>query len=242
MPTRNTHTDAIELLREDHKRLRGLLGRLEKTTERASESREELLQRIEQEVKIHTTIEEEIFYPAYKAAVTKREDAKLYQEAIEEHHVADTVLGEIKQADVESDIFSAKAKVLKDVIEHHAQEEETQMFPRAKRAMEPSELRFLGSRLLERKRQLEADATGWLPTASKMLVAAASRVSRVTDGIRKTGAQASAAALGASSRKRSKASSGGSRAKSGKTSRGRASSGASSTKGSARSRSRKKAR
>ena len=79
----------------------------------------------------------EIFYPAYKAAVSKREDTKLYHEALEEHHVVDTVIAEIKSCDSGSEEFSAKAKVLKDLVEHHAEEEEKQMFPRA-RSLDPS--------------------------------------------------------------------------------------------------------
>ncbi len=198
MPTQKNRTDAIALLKDDHKKVRALLDKLEKTTERAGDTREELLARIEQEIKIHTTIEEEIFYPAYKAAVTRKEDTKLYQEALEEHHVADTVLTELKASEVKSEVFSAKAKVLKEVVEHHAREEETEMFPRARRAMEASELLDLGTQMLERKRELEAQNEGWLPAAGKLLAAAASRV---TGGIGKSRPQ-SVAARGAAPKKR----------------------------------------
>ena len=88
--------DAIALLKEDHKKVKGLLAQLEKTTERGAERRKKLLAQIETEVKVHTTIEEEIFYPAYRDAVKKKDDRELYQEALEEHHVVDLVMPELK--------------------------------------------------------------------------------------------------------------------------------------------------
>jgi hemerythrin-like domain-containing protein len=144
-------TDAITLLKEDHQKVRKLLGELEETTERAAGKRETLLTAIEQELKIHTRIEEEIFYPAFRDAASKKDDKELYYEAIEEHHVVDLVLPEIKDTDVDSDEFGAKAKVLKDLVEHHAEEEETEMFPRASKLMDREELLRLGAEMASAK-------------------------------------------------------------------------------------------
>ena len=155
--------NAIALLKEDHEKVRGLLTRLEATTERAQDTRKELLAKIAQELQMHTTIEEEIFYPAYKEAVSKRVDSKLYHEALEEHHLVDTVLTEIGASDPKSEKFSAKAKVLMELVEHHAGEEEKEMFPRAKKVMSASELQRLGSEMKERKGELQAANEGWLP-------------------------------------------------------------------------------
>ncbi len=146
--------DAIAVLKEDHKKVRGLLEQLEKTTERAGPRRKKLLSQIEGELKVHTKIEEEIFYPAYKEAVTKKEDTKLFFEALEEHHVVDMVLPEIKATNPGSEVFGAKAKVLKEIVEHHAEEEEKEMFKKARKAMSAAELRELGARLESRKKQL----------------------------------------------------------------------------------------
>jgi iron-sulfur cluster repair protein YtfE (RIC family) len=132
-----------------------LLSSLDRTTERAGSRREALLKEVETEIKMHTQIEEEIFYPAYKAAVRKP-DGHLYFEALEEHHLVDIVLPEIKSTTVESEEFSAKAKVLKDLIDHHAEEEESQMFPKARRAIGDEKLRELGRQMQERKMQLQA--------------------------------------------------------------------------------------
>ena len=154
MPQPKKAKDAITLLKEDHKKVKGLLSQLEKTTERGASRRTKLLGQIETEVKIHTTIEEEIFYPAYRDAVKKKDDKELYQEALEEHHVVDLVLPELKDSDPAGEIFGAKAKVLKELIEHHAEEEEKEMFPKARRALGMEELRELGTRMESRKRAL----------------------------------------------------------------------------------------
>jgi len=157
MPKPKSHavgTDAIALLKADHARARELLGELEESSEKATAKRGELLQEIERELKIHTTIEEEIFYPAFREAADKKGDLKLYYEAIEEHHVVDTVLPELKDTDPSTDVFAAKAKVLKDLVEHHAEEEETEMFPRARKLMDREELARLGEQLAQAKASL----------------------------------------------------------------------------------------
>lgn len=146
--------DAIAQLKADHTKVRALLGELEKTSEKATTRREELLQEIERELKIHSTIEEDVFYPAFREAAEKKDDRKLYYEAVEEHHVVDTVLPEIKETDPSTEVFAAKAKVLKDLVEHHAEEEETEMFPRARKLMNREELLRLGDQLAQAKASL----------------------------------------------------------------------------------------
>ncbi|HEY7868077.1 MAG TPA: hemerythrin domain-containing protein [Methylomirabilota bacterium] len=158
MPTksrnRSQDKDAIAVLKADHQKVRGLLGQLEETTERSANRRQALLDRIEQELKIHTKIEEEIFYPAFREAARKQDDKKLYYEAVEEHHVVDMVLPEIKDTEPGSEEFGAKAKVLKDLVEHHAEEEETEMFPRARKIIDREELLRLGDELTQAKTAL----------------------------------------------------------------------------------------
>ena len=145
--------DAISLLKEDHKKVRKLLGQLEKAE--GEQRRTSLFQQIEKEVKVHTQIEEEIFYPAYKDAATKKNQLKLYFEAEEEHGVVDMFLPKMERNDPGAENFSAQAKVLKDLIEHHADEEEKEMFPSAKKLMSSAELRDLGARLETRKKALQ---------------------------------------------------------------------------------------
>ena len=121
--------DAIALLKEDHATVRELLDELEKAAMNDGDEAGTLLETIEAELKVHTTIEEEIFYPAFREAASRKDDTKLYYEAVEEHHVVDMVLPEIDKDEVGSPEFAAKAKVLKDLVEHHAGEEEKEMFP-----------------------------------------------------------------------------------------------------------------
>lgn len=147
--------DAITLLKQDHEKVRGLLTELADTTNRAEKTRTELLQKIAAEIKAHTTIEEEIFYPAFKAAGEKADDSKMFFEALEEHRAAgDLVLPDLLKTDVQSDQFGGRAKVLKELIEHHAGEEEKEMFPRAKELMDKAQLMDLGERMALRKAEL----------------------------------------------------------------------------------------
>lgn len=154
----NGGKDAIALLKADHQRVRRLLGDLEKTQDSAAGKREKLLATIEHELKIHTRIEEEVFYPAFFESARKMDDRELYFEALEEHHVVDLVLPEIKEADPRSDQFAAKAKVLKDLVEHHAEEEETEMFPRVRKLMPRGELVRLGEEMTRAKAAVRAGA------------------------------------------------------------------------------------
>jgi hemerythrin-like domain-containing protein len=149
-------TDAISILKGDHQTVRQLLRRLDNTTDKATTRRKDLLSEVENEVKVHTTVEEEIFYPAFKEAVRSKSDKEIYFESLEEHHVVDLVLPEIKSTDAASEQFGAKAKVLRDLIEHHAEEEETEMFPKARKVMTPAELVELGKRIESRKQDLQS--------------------------------------------------------------------------------------
>jgi hemerythrin-like domain-containing protein len=142
--------DAIKLLKTDHENVRALLGQFENAT---GARREKLRGKIETELKVHTQIEEEIFYPAYRDAARKKEDKKLYFEALEEHHVVDLVLPEMNDG-ASPEELKAKAKVLKELVEHHADEEEKEMFPRARKVLDKEELRALGEQMQLRKETL----------------------------------------------------------------------------------------
>ena len=146
--------DAIQLLKTDHQKVKELLAELAQTTTRAVKKRSELLSQIRLNLKAHTTIEEEIFYPAFKQAGEK-EEAKMYHEALEEHRAAgDLVLPDLLNTAPDSDQFSGRAKVLKELIEHHVKEEEEQMFKEAKKLLSKDELNELGKQLEQRKAQL----------------------------------------------------------------------------------------
>jgi hemerythrin-like domain-containing protein len=164
MPTRKKNrttrrpaaVDALTLLKKDHDKVRGLLKKLESAALKGDGRAEDLLQQVDREVKIHSQVEEEIFYPAFHEAARTREQNKLFFEAKEEHHVVDMVMPEVNDAGEGTEDFAGRAKVLKDLIEHHADEEEKEMFPAAKKLLGRDELRELGQRIKERKRELGA--------------------------------------------------------------------------------------
>jgi hemerythrin-like domain-containing protein len=146
--------DAIALLKEDHKKVKGLLGDLEKSSMRTGPRAQKLVTQIDKELEIHTTIEEEIFYPAFRDAVRSKDDKKMYYEAKEEHHVVKLVLPEVKEGGLAIEEFAAKCKVLKELVEHHADEEEKEMFPEARKVLSRPELQELGDRMAMRKKEL----------------------------------------------------------------------------------------
>ncbi|HEX6995065.1 MAG TPA: hemerythrin domain-containing protein [Gammaproteobacteria bacterium] len=147
--------NATDMLREDHDKVRELLSQLSSTTNRAAKKRSELLQKLKKEVLIHTQIEEEIFYPAFRDSKAE-ESKRLFYEAKEEHRAVDElVLPDVETTEPSSEEFAGRIKVLKDMIEHHAEEEEKEIFPKAKKALGKEELEELGERMAERKQELE---------------------------------------------------------------------------------------
>ncbi|MCX7514814.1 hemerythrin domain-containing protein [Frateuria hangzhouensis] len=151
--------NAIELLKQDHQTMRALLDELAATTTRAVKKRKELLEKIQANLTVHNTIEEEIFYPAFRKAGDGKDDAKMYFEALEEHRAAgDLVLPDLLKTEVDGEKFSGRAKVLKELFEHHADEEEKEMFKRAKALMSKKALEDLGEQLAQRKTELKKRA------------------------------------------------------------------------------------
>ena len=143
--------DPIKLLKADHDKVKGLLDRGDSTTERGVKTRKELFAKIKQELEVHETIEEEIFYPALKEFAATKD---LTLEAYEEHDVVDTILGELERTPVEDETWGAKLTVMKENLEHHIEEEEGNLFKQARRLLDEAELEALGDRLQARKEQL----------------------------------------------------------------------------------------
>ena len=148
--------NAIDLLEDDHRKVKKMLAEGEVTTERAEVTRTDLYSTLRREMETHERIEEEIFYPALKAHPKARE---IVLEGFEEHHVVDEIMGDLGQTDVTDETWAAKFKVMKENIEHHIEEEEGEMFPKARQVFDKDELEALGARMLELK-QLSLQATG----------------------------------------------------------------------------------
>jgi hypothetical protein len=146
--------DALKLLEDDHETVKGLLEDIEPTTERAVKTREQLFTRLRRELEVHETIEEEIFYPALKEHPKAKD---LVLEAYEEHNVVDMVMGEIDDVAYDDETWGAKFTVLKENLEHHIEEEETEMWKQARQVFDDEELDELGDRMALRKDELMAD-------------------------------------------------------------------------------------
>lgn len=153
--TMPTKTNGIALLKKDHQKVKELLGQLMETG--AAKRREQLLAQLAMELEIHMIIEEEIFYPTFRAAAKKKEGEKLYFEATEEHYAAKVVLADLMKADAATPKFGGKAKVLKELVEHHIKEEEKELFPKAKQLFDNKELADITLKMEERRAQLKGE-------------------------------------------------------------------------------------
>jgi hemerythrin superfamily protein len=142
--------DAITLLTEDHENVKAMFEQFEGLGDRAHATKKKLATQICTELTKHATAEEEIFYPAVRAAGKEQED--MVDEAIVEHASAKDLIAQIMDMEATEDLFDAKVKVLSELIEHHVQEEESEMFPKAKAAK--LDLETLGQQIAERKNQI----------------------------------------------------------------------------------------
>ncbi|HTV78783.1 MAG TPA: hemerythrin domain-containing protein [Steroidobacteraceae bacterium] len=161
MPTTATHartqkrtsarTDAVSLLKADHRQVEEWFAQFEKTRSTARKS--QLVSKICDALTVHTTIEEEIFYPAFLEA---SEDRDIHHEAIVEHAGAKNLIAQIQRMSADDDFFDAKVTVLSEMIKHHVKEEEQPggMFAEAKKA--DMDLQALGEQLAARKKQLQS--------------------------------------------------------------------------------------
>jgi hypothetical protein len=144
--------DAIALLKADHRQVEQWFGQFEKA--RDDQRKLGLATSICNALKVHTTIEEEIFYPAFIEAT---EDKDLHHEAIVEHDGAKKLIAEIEASGPEDDFYDAKVTVLSEMIKHHVKEEEQPggMFAEARKS--DMDLAALGEQLAARKAELEGE-------------------------------------------------------------------------------------
>ena len=160
--------DATKLLTADHRKVEDLFSQFEKA--KGVVSKEKLAKQICTELKIHTVIEEEIFYPALRGKI----EDDLLDEAYVEHDSAKILVNEIEAADPNEEFYDAKVKVLQEQIEHHVKEEEKErdnMFQQARAS--DVDLTALGEQMAARKEELMAEArAGDLPSAVPSTMAA----------------------------------------------------------------------
>jgi hemerythrin-like domain-containing protein len=135
---------ATDLLKKQHRQVKALFKKVEKTEN--ANTRRQLMEQIAEELKMHTKIEEEVFYPAVRELGTSKAE-EMIDESFEEHHVVDLVLHELPQVDPEDERFEAKMTVLSELVEHHVEEEEGEMFPMAEKKLGKERLGELGMQM-----------------------------------------------------------------------------------------------
>jgi hemerythrin superfamily protein len=140
-------TDAIVLLKNDHKTVEKLFKEFEKAGEKAYREKRRIADGIIEELTVHAYIEEEIFYPAAREAVPETKDHVL--ESVEEHHVVVWMLSELLGLDPADETFDAKVTVLTENVRHHVEEEEDEWFPEVRAAMGRKRLQELGQRMID---------------------------------------------------------------------------------------------
>jgi hemerythrin superfamily protein len=149
-PGRAAAIDAIALLKADHRQVATWFDQFEHA--RSADRKQALAAKICHALKVHTEIEEEIFYPAFLECTR---DADMHHEAVVEHVAAKKLIAEIEASSPTDDYFDAKVKVLAEMIKHHVKEEEQPggMFAEARKS--GMDLQQIGQELKSRKAQLE---------------------------------------------------------------------------------------
>ena len=148
--------DALSLLKKDHDKVRSLFAQVEKLGERATTSRRDLFEQIDEELSLHSKIEEKIFYPALKEKAENAEQRDEVLEAFEEHAVAKRLIKEIEGLEPTDERYKAKISVLVESVKHHADEEEKVMFTIAREIFEQNELEELGDKIVAAKEKAGA--------------------------------------------------------------------------------------
>ena len=157
---RNTKMDALSLLKEDHERVDTMFKKYERMKV-GDERKQQLLEDILQEVRVHAQVEEELFYPALRTVLeedSKEKELKLIDEADVEHQTIKWLMAELDGGRMEQPMMDARVKVMSEYVQHHVEEEEGQIFRAAKRS--DIDLEELGRQMDARKRELMGEATG----------------------------------------------------------------------------------
>lgn len=145
----NEKVNALELLKQDHAKVKQSFKEFEKMDHEDEATMQEMVRAVCAELKAHTTIEEEIFYPAVRAAI---EDEDLMNEAQVEHASAKDLIAQLEGMQPDDPLYSATFTVLGEYVLHHVKEEESEMFPQVRKAK--LDLEELGAKILARKQQI----------------------------------------------------------------------------------------
>ena len=140
-------TDAIVLLKDDHRQIRKLFRDFQAAGENATATKGRLANRIIEELTVHTYLENEAMYPSVRSLLPELESDVL--ESYEEHHVADVLCMELYALDPDAERFDAKMTVLMENVTHHMDEEEQEWFPKVRKGLSRATLQDIGARMVE---------------------------------------------------------------------------------------------
>lgn len=144
-----TSTDAIDMLKQDHDRVEKAFKDFEKMDRQDTEACRRLINSVCQELTVHTTLEEEIFYPAVREAI---DDEDLMNEAAVEHETARMLIDQLENMGPDDPNYFATFSVLGEYVRHHVKEEQPEMFPAARKA--GLDLQAIGERMRTRRDEL----------------------------------------------------------------------------------------
>lgn len=145
-------SDAITLLKADHRRVKALFKEANELGDRAHSARANLFREIDAELKLHTKVEETIFYPTFKSKSRAGSDERdEILEAYEEHAAAKALIRAIEETDPKDETYKAKVHVLSEMIDHHVKDEETELFKQARELLSEDELVELGEKIAAMK-------------------------------------------------------------------------------------------
>ena len=140
--------DAIAMLKKQHREVAALFKQLEKA--RSAKPKQETFDRIADALAVHAAIEERHFYPAVK----ERQTEDILREAVEEHLEIKRVIADLLELDPDDDEFTAKATVLREDVEHHVEEEESELFPKVEKLFDKQTLEAIGAAMAETQEEL----------------------------------------------------------------------------------------
>jgi hemerythrin superfamily protein len=159
-------TDAIVILKDDHKKIKKLFKQFQGAADNATERKGDIVKQILEELTVHTYLENECMYPEVRQLLPDLEDDVL--ESYEEHHVADLLCAELFAMDPDDERYDAKTTVLIENVTHHIDEEEHDWFPKVREGLGRKQLQELGARMNELRDK--APRTPAQPSAVKKAV------------------------------------------------------------------------
>lgn len=140
--------DLYQLLKQDHQKVKRLFERLDEASDGTAKQRERLFAELKRELELHTEVEEKRFYPALR----DRDEAKeLVEESLEEHGEVKKLLGELDQADKEEGAWTDQLQELREDVEDHVEEEETELFPIAQKLLEEAKTKEIAEAIQKDK-------------------------------------------------------------------------------------------